>query len=221
MTIFPLSNLQSPISISIPSDFSSAAFLIVASLLVPNSEICIARVGVNPTRTGLLDALRAMGAEIKIENQSEESGEPVGDLIVRSFENLRAIRVAGELIPRMIDEFPIFAVAATQARGETFVTDAAELRVKESDRVATIVSELRKMGAQIEERADGFVVNGATRLRGARVSAHNDHRLAMALAVAALIADGETIIEEWDCVADSFPNFFQVLTQVSDCKVSN
>ncbi len=171
-----------------------------------DSEIYIERVGVNPTRTGLLDALTRMGARVKLENTREQSGEPVADLVVGAGE-LQSTTVSGEQVPRMIDEFTIFAMAATQARGETIVRDAQELRVKESDRLATLAQELRKMGAQIEERADGFVIAGPTPLRGARVDAHNDHRLAMSLAVAGLVARGETRIDGWECVADSFPNF--------------
>ncbi len=210
----PTSNLRSLMSIIIPSDFSSATFFIVAALLVPNSEICITDVGVNPTRTGLLDALAQMGARVTMENEREESGEPVADLIVRAAGELRATEISGETVPRMIDEFPIFAVAATQAHGETCVRDAQELRAKESDRIAALAAELRQMGGQIEERADGFIVAGPTVLRGARVSAHNDHRLAMSLAVAGLIARGESINEGWECVADSFPNFEEVLGKI-------
>ncbi len=205
--INPGSQLVIPNSqFAIPSDFSSAAFFIVAALIVARSEIRIERVGINPTRTGLLDALTRMGAQIAIENARAESGEPVGDVIVRA-SDLRATEIFGAEVPRMIDEFPILAIAATQARGETLVRDAQELRVKESDRIGTLAAELRKLGAQIEERADGFVIAGKTELRGARVAAHNDHRLAMSLAVAGLIARGETIIEGWECVADSFPEF--------------
>ncbi len=209
--IHPISNLQSPNSIFIPGDFSSAAFFIVAALLTPHSEICLTGVGLNPTRTGLLDALAAMGARVTIENGRAESGEPVADVIVRAADGLQGTRVAGTLVPRMIDEFPIFAVAATQARGDTDVRDAQELRVKESDRITTMAQELRKMGARIEERVDGFSIQGPTRLRGARVSAHGDHRLALALAVAGLLAEGETIIADWECIADSFPDFAETL----------
>jgi 3-phosphoshikimate 1-carboxyvinyltransferase len=212
--ISPPSGLKSPTSLAIPNDFSSAAFFIVAALLVPQSEICIQAVGTNPTRTALLDALSRMGARVKIESAREESGEPVADLIVRSAE-LHATQVAGGEVPRMIDEFPIFAIAATQAQGETLVRDARELRVKESDRIATLTQELRKMGAQIEERADGFVIAGPTSLHGARVDAHDDHRLAMSLAVAGLIARGETVIGSWECVADSFPDFVGTLQAAS------
>jgi 3-phosphoshikimate 1-carboxyvinyltransferase len=210
----PAEHLCVPPSFSIPNDFSSAAFLIVAALLIPNSEIRIASVGVNPTRTGLLDALYRMGAQIRIENEREESGEPVADLVVGAAEALKGTEVSGEIVPRMIDEFPVFAVAATQALGETVVRDAQELRVKESDRIGTLAEELRKMGAQIQEQADGFVIAGPASLRGARVNAHSDHRLAMSLMVAGLIARGETVIEGWECVADSFPNFGEIAARV-------
>lgn len=213
--IEPKSKIENQKSkIEIPSDFSSAAFFLVAALLVKNSQLILENVGLNDGRTGLLDALTRMGAEFRIENQREENGEPIGEIVVSSAE-LRATEVGGGDVPRMIDEFPIFAVAATQAHGETRVRDAQELRVKESDRVATVAQELRKMGAQIEEQEDGFVILGPTKLRGARVNAHNDHRLAMSLAVAGLIAESETIIEGWKCVADSFPNFSEMLLQVS------
>lgn len=200
--------------LTIPADLSSAAFFIVAALLVHNSRLELLNVGLNPGRTGLLDALARMGASIQIENPRDENDEPIGDLAVRSAA-LRGTEISGAEIPRMIDEFPILAVAATQAEGETRVRDAQELRIKESDRVATVTGELRKMGAQIEEHEDGFTVHGPTRLQGARVFAHNDHRLAMALAVAALIAEGETIIEGWESVADSFPNFDRLLLSAS------
>jgi len=213
--VSPPSTLYAPLFTSVPGDISSAAFFLVAALLVPRSEICIEGVGVNPTRTGLLDALSRMGAQIEVSNVREESGEPVADLVIRASEGLRATEISGNLVPRMIDEFPIFAVAATQAYGETIVRDAAELRVKESDRIAMLAHELRRMGAQIEERTDGFVIAGPTELHGARVSAHNDHRLTMSLAVAGLVARGETTIDGWECVADSFPNFEETLAQVT------
>lgn len=205
----PLAALE---TLTIPGDFSSAAFFIVAGLVVPGSELVFENVGLNPGRTGLLDALARMGAEFQMDAPRDVNGEPVVALRVCAAE-LRATTVQGAEIPRMIDEFPVFAVAATQAAGETVVRDAAELRVKESDRVATVAEELRKMGADIEEREDGFIVSGPTRLRGARVNARGDHRLAMALAVAALVAEDETVIEGWECVADSFPNFAELLRQ--------
>ena len=200
----------SPMEISIPGDFSSAAFFLVAGCLVPEGEVLIEGVGLNPTRTGLLEVLRSMGADIGVENERLVGSEPVGDLFVRS-SGLSATEVSGPLVVRMIDEFPALAVAATQAQGETVVRDAQELRVKESDRIEAIVSELRKLGARIEERADGFVVEGPTPLHGAVVDSRSDHRLAMALAVAGLIAEGETVIEGAECIADSFPGFERVL----------
>lgn len=200
--------------LTIPADLSSAAFFIVAALLVQNSRLELPNVGLNEGRTGLLDALARMGASIQIENAREVNGEPVGDLVVTA-NALHGTEVCGPEIPRMIDEFPILAVAATQAGGETRVRDAQELRLKESDRVATVAGELRKMGAQIEEHSDGFTVKGPARLKGARVQAHKDHRLAMSLAVAALVAEGETIIEGWESVADSFPNFEKLLQSAS------
>ncbi len=209
--IEPAARLSAPTCLRIPNDMSSAAFLVAAALLVPGSSILLEGVGINPTRTGLLEALAHMGGVVNIENTREQCGEPVADLVVNAARNLTATDVAGDSIPTMIDEFPIFAVAATQARGETRVRDAAELRVKESDRIAALACELGKMGAKIEERVDGFTIAGPTLLRGARVSAHNDHRLAMALAVAGLLAHGETVIEGWECVADSFPSFGELL----------
>ena len=215
----PISNFQFPtFNFQLPNDFSSAAFFIVAALHVPGSEVCIEGVGVNPTRIGLLDVLCKMGAQIKVENEREESGEPVADLVVRGGNELQAVEVGGDIVPRMIDEFPIFAIVATQARGETVVRDAGELRGKESDRIGTLAAELRKMGAQIEERADGFVIAGPTKLHGAIVDAHNDHRLAMSLAVAGLLAHGETVIGGWECVTDSFPNFDRLLLSVIEQK---
>jgi 3-phosphoshikimate 1-carboxyvinyltransferase len=154
-----------------------------------------------------------MGAEISLENERLESGEPVADLIVRA-SALRGAEVGGDVVVRMIDEFPVLAVAATQARGETLVRDAAELRVKETDRIATTVAELRRLGAEIEARPDGFVVHGPTPLRGAPVHSHSDHRLAMALAVAGLVASGETVVHDVACIADSFPGFEATLARL-------
>lgn len=199
------------IDIAIPGDISSAAFLIAAACLVPRSEIVIEGVGVNPTRTGFLEALRTMGADIVVENRQERGGEPVADIVVRKSE-LRGGEVGGDLVPRMVDEFPILAVAATQAEGETVVRDAAELRAKETDRIATTVAELMKLGSCIEERPDGFVVEGPTSLRGTHVNSHGDHRLAMSLIVAGLLAEGETIVEGTECIEDSFPGFEGILT---------
>jgi 3-phosphoshikimate 1-carboxyvinyltransferase len=210
ITLAPCPSSLVPLDITIPGDFSSAAFPLVAALLVPGSEVVIESVGINPTRTGLLEVLRRMGAEVAVESGGEVSGEPVADLIART-SDLEGIEVGGDIIPRMIDELPILAVAATQARGLTVVRDAAELRVKETDRIGATAAELRKLGARIEERADGFVVQGAAPLHGAHVSSHGDHRLAMSLAVAGLIARGETAIEGAECIGDSFPDFVETL----------
>lgn len=195
-----------PLELTVPGDISSAAFLLVAASIVPGSRITIAGVGVNPTRTGIVEALQEMGALIEMENPREEGGEPVADLVVRSGE-LRGTTFGGRAIVTMIDELPVLAVAATQAQGRTVVRDAGELRVKETDRIATTVSELRKMGADIEPTDDGFVVNGPTRLMGGAVNGLGDHRLAMALAVAALAAQGPTTVYGAEVTADSFPGF--------------
>ena len=196
----------SPLALHIPGDLSSAAFPLVAAALLPGSEITIERVGVNPTRTGLLDVLRAIGAGVTVEDEREQGGEPAADVTMRA-SDLAGVEVSGHTVVRMIDEFPVLAVAATQAHGTTVVRDAAELRVKETDRIAAAVGELRVLGAHIEPRPDGFIVEGPTALRGGVVDSHGDHRLAMALAVAGLIAQGEVTIENAECVADSFPGF--------------
>jgi len=207
----------SSLDIVVPGDISSAAYFIAAACLIPprwggteGGEVIVADVGVNPTRTGFLDALRKMGADILAENQREVSGEPVADAVVRTGE-LRGIEVRGDQVPRMIDEFPILAVVASQAQGTTVVSDAAELRVKETDRIANVALELRKLGARIEERPDGFVVEGPTPLVGAQVNSHGDHRLAMSLAIAGLLAEGETTIGGAECIVDSFPGFEETL----------
>jgi 3-phosphoshikimate 1-carboxyvinyltransferase len=205
VTLRPAVSLA-PNSLTIPGDLSSAAFLLVAAALVPGSEVTVAGVGVNPTRTGLLAVLRAMRAEMVLEDAREQGGEPVADVTMRA-SKLRGVEVCGETVVRMIDEFPILAVAATQARGVTHVRDAAELRVKETDRVAVITEGLQALGARIEPQPDGFIVEGPTPLRGAVVDSHGDHRLAMALAVAGMIAEGETLVENAECIGDSFPGF--------------
>lgn len=199
-----------PLDFVVPGDVSSAAFPLAAAVVVPGSEVTVASVGVNPTRTGLLDVLRAMGAEVAVENEHEQCGEPVADVTARA-SALRGVEIGGATVVRMIDEFPVLAVVATQAEGRTVVCDAAELRVKESDRIATVVEELGKMGAHIEPLPDGFVVEGPTPLTGANVSSHGDHRLAMALAVAGLVAEGETVLDDIACAADSFPGFVEVM----------
>jgi 3-phosphoshikimate 1-carboxyvinyltransferase len=199
--------------LTVPGDLSSAAFLIVAAALVGGSKVRITGVGLNPTRTGLLDILRQMGAWISVEDEDIQGGEPVGTLVVRGGD-LTAVEIGGEVVVRAIDEFPILAVAATQAEGTTIIRDAAELRVKEVDRISLVAQELGKLGAGIEETPDGMIVNGPVRLHGAAVSSHGDHRLGMALAVAGLVAEGETQILDAGCIADSFPGFAQTLIQL-------
>ncbi len=210
ITIQPQEQELSPFSITVPGDFSSAAFFLAAGATVPGSNVLLQNVGVNPTRVGFLQALKAMGAQIILHNQRESGSEPVADLQVIP-SALQGIEIRGDQIVTMIDELPVFAVVATQAQGETIVRDAGELRVKETDRIATVVTELRKLGAAIEELPDGFIVYGPTRLKGAQVWSHGDHRLAMALAVAGLLAEGETHIQDIACAADSFPGFEESL----------
>ncbi|MGD9495876.1 MAG: 3-phosphoshikimate 1-carboxyvinyltransferase, partial [Armatimonadota bacterium] len=197
-------------SMKVPADISSAAFLLVAALLVPGSEVVAREVLLNPTRTGLLEALEAMGAQLWARNRREEAGEEIGDVVARTSE-LRAVEVGGELIPRMIDEVPLLAVAATQAVGTTVIRDAEELRVKESDRLAAMAQMLRAMGATVRERADGLEIDGPTPLTGATIDSRHDHRIAMCAAVAGLIARGETIVEGVECIATSFPGFAETL----------
>lgn len=212
LRIEPGKRLQA-MDVMVPGDFSAAAFLLVAATLVPGSEAVIEGVGVNPTRTGFLDVLLAMGADVTLQGERSVGGEPVADLVVCT-SDLRGVEVSGDLVVRAIDEFPILAVAATQAHGETIVRDAAELRVKETDRIASTVQELRRLGAEIEALPDGFVVSGPTRLQGGRAHSHGDHRLAMSLAVAGLVATGETTVGNTDCIGDSFPGFSAALAQL-------
>ncbi len=192
-------------TVRVPGDISSAAFLLVAAAIVADARVTVEGVGVNPTRTGVLDVLEAMGARVGRRSDAA-AGEPIAALTLGT-SALRGARVGGALIPRLIDEIPALAVAAAVAAGATEIGDAAELRVKESDRIAVIARELGTLGARIEERPDGMVVHGGARLRGARVQSGGDHRMAMSLAVAGLVAEGETLVEDVACVATSFPEF--------------
>ncbi len=200
--------------IDVPGDISSAAFFIVAALIVEGSEVVIRGVGVNPTRTGILDILRRMGAEITLEGERTAAGEPVADIVVRSGP-LKGVEIGGDVIPRAIDEIPVIAVAASVAEGTTTIRDAGELRVKESDRIRSIACELRKFGVSVEELDDGLVIEGTDRLSGADIDSHGDHRIAMAMTVAALGAEGETRIEGAQCVDISFPEFFDVIERLA------
>ncbi|MEL7035605.1 MAG: 3-phosphoshikimate 1-carboxyvinyltransferase [Cyanobacteria bacterium J06592_8] len=197
----------------VPGDISSAAFWLVAGAIVPGSELVIQNVGVNPTRTGILDALEMMGADIQPENQREVAGEPVADLRVK-YSSLKACTIDGALIPRLIDEIPILAVAATSAKGTTIIRDAEELRVKESDRIAVMAAELNRMGAKITELPDGMEIGGETPLTGAEVDSYTDHRIAMSLAIAALKASGKTVIGRAEAASISYPQFATTLQQI-------
>jgi 3-phosphoshikimate 1-carboxyvinyltransferase len=208
----PPSRPLEPLDIQVPGDISSAAFFLVAAAITARSQLTIRGMGVNPTRTGILDALAAMGATVALENPRDAGGEPVADLVVKSCA-LRGTEIGGAMIPRLIDELPVLAVAATQANGTTTVRDAAELRVKESDRITAVVRELRKLGARIRELPDGFVVEGPTTLCGNVVDAGGDHRLAMSLAVAGLVAHGQTTILGAESVSVSFPGFQRLLAR--------
>lgn len=209
-SIHPITGALTPLTMHVPGDLSSAAYILVATLLLPRSDVLVEDVGTNPTRTGLLDVLGSMGGEVQVERPGEEGGEPVADIRVRG-SALHGVEVSGDTAVRMIDEFPILAVAATQAEGKTSVRDAQELRVKETDRIATVVTELRSLGACIDPTPDGFVVEGPTPLHGAVVSSHGDHRLGMALAVAGLVARNEIAIDHAECISDSFPGFVDVM----------
>lgn len=190
----------------VPGDISSGAFPIVAALLVPNSKLELSGVGINPTRTGILNVLRSMGADINVENLRQSCGEPMADLMVQN-RSLMPVEIDGRQVASMIDELPIFAVAATQAEGISSVSGAAELRLKESDRISAITTGLKRMGARIEARDDGFIVEGPTNLKGAVLDPVGDHRIAMAFAVAGLIAEGQTTIQSSACISESYPNF--------------
>jgi 3-phosphoshikimate 1-carboxyvinyltransferase len=201
----------SPLDIDIPGDLSGAAFWLVVSGLVHGSRVRIRSVGVNPTRTAIIDVLRACGLALAINNQRSEGGEPVGDLEVGAASALRSLSISGGLAAEMIDELPVLAVLASQLPGTSRITGAGELRVKESDRIAAMAEGLAAMGADITALDDGWVINGPRPLEGARVRSHRDHRIAMALAVAGLLADGTTEIEDADCVEISYPGFFDQL----------
>jgi 3-phosphoshikimate 1-carboxyvinyltransferase len=199
-------------SIYVPGDISSAAFFLVAGAIVPNSEITLKNVGLNPTRTGIIDVLQKMGAEIAIENVRNEQTEPLGDITVRT-SRLAATEIGGELIPRLIDEIPIIALLATQAEGTTVIKDASELKVKETNRIDTVVTELRKLGAEIEATEDGMIIHGKSALKAeeAVVDSHGDHRLGMMLAIAACITKGTVHLKRPEAVAVSYPAFFDHL----------
>lgn len=202
-------------TVIVPGDISSAAFWLIAAAIVPDSELVVQNVGVNPTRTGVLEILSEMGANMALENQRDVAGEPVADIRVR-YGALTACTIAGEVIPRLIDEIPILAVAATAAKGTTIIRDAAELRVKESDRLAVMATQLNRMGAKVTEHPDGLEIVGGTPLVGTDVDSYTDHRIAMSLAIAALAAQGPTTIHRAEAAAVSYPNFSETLQAVAE-----
>jgi 3-phosphoshikimate 1-carboxyvinyltransferase len=214
ISLTPLNNPLNAVDVHVPGDISSAAYWLVAGAIHPNTEIKIVNCGVNTTRTGIIDALLAMGAKIRIENQRLEGNEPIADLYVES-SRLKAIEISGQLIPRLIDEIPLLAVAACVAEGKTIIRDAKELRVKESDRISTTTRELSRLGAGIEELPDGMVIHGGKPLFGNEVQSHGDHRLAMSLAVAGLVARGDTLIQDAGVAEISNPYFWEELSRLA------
>jgi 3-phosphoshikimate 1-carboxyvinyltransferase len=196
--------------VDVPGDISSAAFFLCGAAALPGSEVTVRNMGVNPTRTGLLDVLAAMGAGLTLSDEREVAGEPRADVTVRAAE-LRATEIGGPLIPRLIDELPVIMVMATQARGRTVIRDAKELRVKESDRLAAMGETLSAAGARIELFEDGCAIEGPTRLRGVEVRTRLDHRIAMSMAVAQLLSGEPVVLDDVACVATSFPSFFALL----------
>nr|WP_283248431.1 3-phosphoshikimate 1-carboxyvinyltransferase [Bacillus sp. FJAT-49711] len=200
-------------SINVPGDISSAAFFLVAGSIIPNSELTIKNIGMNPTRTGILDILTNMGADITIHNVNNDVAEPYADITVR-YSHLKGVEISGDIIPRLIDEIPILALAATQAEGITVIKDAEELKVKETNRIDTVVDELKKLGANIEATEDGMKIYGKSNLHGALVSSHGDHRIGMMLAIASCLASGETHIQNSEAITISYPGFFEQLKEL-------
>lgn len=213
ITIEPIERLYGT-DIHIPGDISSAAFFLVAGAIVPNSQIILKRVGLNNTRTGIIDVMEQMGAHLTITNQQVSNNEPYGDLKIK-YSNLQCTTIQGDIIPRLIDEIPIIALLATQAKGQTVIKDAEELRVKETDRIKAVVDVLRILGANIEERDDGMIINGPTPLKGGNVSAYYDHRMAMMIAIASLISEKSVILDDDSSINISYPQFFDHLQQLS------
>ena len=200
--------------VSVPGDISSAAYFICAALMVPGSEVLIRNVGINPTRDGILRVVRAMGADIEYRNIREQAGEKTADLLVRYTKDLHGTVIEGDLIPTLIDEIPVIAVLAATADGETVIRDAKELRVKESDRLTIMVDSLNAMGCDIEGTPDGMIIRGGRPMRGAQIDSHLDHRIAMSFAVASLVAEGTTTIQNAECVNISYPEFYRDLASL-------
>lgn len=212
VSVTPAKELWSPEQITVPGDISSAAYFIAAACLVPNSEVLIRNVGINETRDGILRVARAMGADITVLNENR-AAEPSADLLVRT-SSLHGTIVEGDMIPTLIDEIPIIAVMAAAADGTTIIRDAAELKVKESDRIAAMTEGLQAMGCRITPTGDGMIIEGGAPLHGAAIRTFKDHRIAMSFAIAALIAEGETVLDDAGCVDISYPTFFENLNQL-------
>jgi 3-phosphoshikimate 1-carboxyvinyltransferase len=213
LRLSPLRQDLTPLNLRVPGDMSAAAFWLVAGALHPDAEIHLSGVGMNPTRTGIVTALRQMGADLEVQEERQAGGEPVADIVVRS-SRLTGTTVEGEIVVSLIDEVPVLAVAAALARGRTVIRDIGELRVKESDRIAATAQELRKLGARIEEQPDALIIEGVPALSGAACDSRGDHRLAMALAVAGMVAEGETALSGAEAVSISYPNFWEHLTEL-------
>jgi 3-phosphoshikimate 1-carboxyvinyltransferase len=214
ISLSPLSSPLGSISFRVPGDISSGAYFLVAGAIHPSARIVIRDCGINPTRTGIIDVLLAMGARLKVGNKRVEAGEPLADIMIQSSE-LRGVEIGGDVIPRLIDEIPVLAVAACMAKGKTVIRGAGELRVKESDRIATVFSELSRMGAKIESLPDGMVIYGGNPLSGVEVDSHRDHRLAMSLAIAGLVAREGITIGHALAVQASYPFFWQDLRNLA------
>lgn len=206
ITIKPTNDLTA-VNVDVPGDISSAAFFLVLGAIMPNSQITVTNVGINPTRTGIIDVLKDMGADITLENVHTSAGETVADITVRS-SSLKGTTVGGDIIPRLIDELPIIAVAAVFADGQTVIKDAQELKVKETNRIRAVVDEFNKCGIDITETDDGMIINGGKSIHGADFKTYGDHRMAMSLTVLAQLADGESTLDDSDCACVSYPTFF-------------
>ena len=206
ITVKPTNDLTA-VNVDVPGDISSAAFFLVLGAIMPNSQITVTNVGINPTRTGIIDVLKDMGADITLENVHTSAGETVADITVRS-SSLKGTTVGGDIIPRLIDELPIIAVAAVFADGQTVIKDAQELKVKETNRIRAVVDEFNKCGIDITETDDGMIINGGKSIHGADFKTYGDHRMAMSLTVLSQLADGESTLDDSDCACVSYPTFF-------------
>jgi len=199
----------------VPGDISSAAYFIAAGALMKNSKITVLNTGLNPTRTGIIDVLKKMGARINIKNRKLKNNEPVGNVVIRS-SKLKGVVIKGDIIPRVIDEIPVISVVAAYAKGKTVISNAEELRVKETDRIFSIVRNLKRIGIKVEEKKDGMVIygNGGKPFKYIDIDSFGDHRIAMAFSIAALVSDNGFLIKDIECVNTSFPEFFDILREL-------